>query len=399
MKFNLVKYRSISVPSGPYKQLTEAQLGLFVDGDTGVSGIEILAGETLSIRCDLGARYLMGILTYYRTAASVENLMFFGRQGEGAEFPLIEVPHQVLGDEVIIDFSSLNDRYEFIHVIHTVLVGSAMVYELQILSNDDNILFGTKGEATVFSVDSGTATLLPERVTIYNPAPIELDFYCLLDAEDVDSIGMQLGTSSSGIFSSLYTSGICLPDDFAWSAGSFDSTIEDSGSVILSPGTTSGTYYTPVLDISSLQGRRLFWQATLTGTSQIDDFTSLDSVPIIGVRFSNEAPTDGGWVSGQVSSDSNWSLSSGAINFQPYDNNNILNPQYANYFQARLEFHTTVSGETPLLERVGIEEGFKVTISGNNYSDIYVKSTYTNHIFGRTSNLVVWFLETRNEEQ
>jgi hypothetical protein len=161
----------------------------------------------------------------------------------------------------------------------------------------------------------------------------------------------------------------------------------------------SGTYYTPVIDITELSGRRLFWKVTTSGTSEIDVYSSEDSVPVIDVRLSNIAPTDGGWASGQLSSDSNWDISTGSIKFSSYDNNHILNPKYKSYFQARLEFHSPSPGETPILEKVGVEEGTRATVPASEYRDIYVKSTYSNHIPDRETNLLVWFFESRNIKQ
>lgn len=397
MRFNLAEQRRFYVGLGSYKVLTETELFLLVDGDTGVVGISV-TGETLSVVCDLGARYKLDEVLYYHQAASVENIVFYGKQGDGPEFLWVELTHTDDGQKILVDLAALSDRYEFLRVVHTVITGTAEVYELEIFSSAAGIGFGDAAEITIFSVDSGTGTLFPERVSIYNPDSVSHTFYCLLEAEDDDSAGLQLGLTSSGVFYGLYQTGVSVSGTFPWSSGHFVDTVVSGTAVALVSG-TSGFYYTPVIDVSSLVGQRFFWQATLSGTNELDELGSIDSLPTVGVRLSNESPTDGGWVSGQLSVDSNWDIDTGTLSFEPYDNNHILNPVYSNYFQARVEFYSPTEWQTPLLERVGIEEAFSVTVAGGTAGDIYVKSVFAEHVQGRESKLVVWYLESRNEEQ
>ncbi len=397
MRFNLAEHRRLYVGSGSYKVLTESELALLVDGDTDTVSISV-TGETFAVVCDLGARYRLDEVLYYHQAASVENVVFYGKQGAGAEFSWVELTHTDDGQRLSVDLAGLSDRYEFLRVVHTAITGTAEVYELEILSSAAEIQFGDAAEITVFSVDSGTSILLPERVSIYNPDDVSHTFYCLLEAEDVDSSGLRLGPTSSGVFSGLYETGVSVSGTFLWSSGHFVDTVVSGTVVVLASG-TSGFYYTPVIDVSSLAGRRFFWQAVVSGTNELDESGSIDSFPTAGVRLSNVAPTDGGWVSGQLSVDSNWDVDTGVLSFEPYDNNHILNPKYSNYFQARVEFYSPAEGQTPRLERIGIEEAFPVTVAEGTSGDIYVKSAFTEHVQGRESKLVVWYLESRNKEQ
>lgn len=397
MKFNLAEHRRIYVSTGPYKSLTEAQLETLRDGNTSSGGIAI-SSETMSIECDLGARYRLDEVVYYRDSATTENIAIFGKQGEGAEFIWVEIPHASDTNSVRADLSTLQDRYEFIRVIHTVTAGSATAYELQVFNDEDFVQFGEAGVATVYSVDSGTSNLVPERISIYNPDNFEHRFYCLLDAEDVDSQVLATAPTSSGVFELLHGRGISMPEDVPWSSGHFVNTDEIGIQVGLVSGTV-GYYYTPVIDISSLEGRRFFWTSSSSENGEIDSTSSVDSVPTVEVRFSNETPTDVGWTSGQLSNDSNWDIDTGSLEFSPYDNNHILNPQYFNYFQAKVEFLSTVSGVTPFLDSIGIEEAISVIIPPKSSADIFVKSESGEHIPGRKSNLIVWYFESNNEQQ
>jgi len=397
MSFNLATYSRLFVSSGAYKVLTEAELALFQDGDIDGTGVSV-SSETLSVTYDLGARYRLKELRYYHDAATVENVAFFGKQGTGSEFEWEEITSSDAGAYLTADLESIGDRYEFVRAVHTVTTGSAVVYEFSLLTDGNHIEFGETGTATIYSVDSGTNTLFPEEVLVYNPDSAAHDFFVLPVAEDSDSVSLALSLTSSGTFDALYESGLSVPDNFTWSSGSFVNTEEGAGGTVLSSG-TSGFYYTPVIDVSSLEGRRFFWSTTLSGTNKVDEVASVDSVFTAGVRFSNEAPTDGGWVSGQMSTDSNWQVDTGNLTFEPYFNNQILNPAYLNYFQARLEFTSPSAGQTPILLKVGIESGVKLTIGSLGPAAVYVKSLHSEHVFGRQAEIVVWNFESRNEEQ
>ena len=397
MPVNLLETRRLYVDSGGYKALSESELQLLRDGDIDTVGISV-SGETLSVVADLGVRYRLGTLRYYRSSATLENITFFGKQGSESGHPWVELPHTDEGAYLLVDLGEFNDRYEFLRVVHAVTTGTATVYEFEAFAGDEQVLFGEDGLATVYSVDSGTATLFPERVSIYNPTTSAHSFYCLLEGEDSHSQGAAIGLSASGPFYTLHETGINVPSDYSWASGSMESVEESGPNLVLSSG-TSGVYYTPVIDVSSLGARRLFWHATLSGTNAIDDSSRDDSVPTVLVRFSNEMPTDGGWVSGQLSTDANWSVSSGTLPWEPYDNYHILHPQYYDYFQVKVEFTSPAEGATPVLHSVGIEEAQAISVNSKEYGDVYIKSLYTEHENGRKTNLMVWFYESSNDEQ
>lgn len=393
MRLNLAERRRIYSDTGPYKILTQEDLELLVDGDVDGSSIAVTS-QTMAVICSFGARYRLENLIYYRTAATSENVAFFGKQGDEG-FDWEELPSTLESDRITINFSEVVGHFEQIKVVHTVTTGTANVFEVELWADDTHVLFGPTGQSSVFSIDSGTNTLHPEKIQVYNPETVSADFYCAIDPLTTDYSGLSLGATTSGVFSDLYGTGISLPSDVPWSAGTLTNVVENSGKLVLVTG-TYGYYHTPVIDISTLTGRRLFWQATLSGTSVIDNPSSIDSVPTVSVRFSDTSPSDPGWSSGQQSVDNNWSVVSGTLPFDFYGNNHILKPAYKNYFQAKVEFVTTVDGDTPVLEKLGIEQALKITIPPLSYESIYAKSNTSEHVPGRTSGIIVWSPEHRN---
>jgi len=167
--------------------------------------------------------------------------------------------------------------------------------------------------------------------------------------------------------------------------------------VVLQSGTV-GYYYTPVIDIEAVSSGRFFFSATISGASVIDESSSIDSVYTAGVRLSGISPTDPGWVSGELSTDSNWDPTTGVFSFEAVENGRILAVGHPRYFQARVEFRG-VAAQEPQLEKIGIEAGHQVVIPPLSSVDVYVKSIFSEHEVGRESSLIAWFVETRNEAQ
>jgi hypothetical protein len=397
MRLNLAEHRRIYVPDGPYAPIVESQLEYLRDGNTTGSNIPVTA-QTLALICDLGSRYRLEEVIYYRDSAGIENVTFYGKQGPDDGFEWEELSAELFSDRIVVDLTEVLGHFEQIRILHTVTAGTANVYELEVWTDDGHVTFGLQGNQTVFSVDTGTDTLVPEPIHIYNPETVAADVYCVVDQETTDAYGLALGATSSGPFYGIYDLGVSVPTDYAWSSGFMGNVSEVSGTLTLVTG-TYGVYYTPVIDLDTVEGRRLFWIATLSGTNEIDDPYRADSVSTVGVRFSDTAPTDGGWVSGQLSVDGLWSVVSGTLPFGVYDNNHILNPTYQRYFQVKVELTTTVEGETPILEKVGIESGLKVNVPAQSYADIFAKSQYSDHVPGRSAGVLVWSPEGRNKDQ
>jgi hypothetical protein len=289
-------------------------------------------------------------------------------------------------------------HFKQLKILHTVTAGTASVYELELWTDDNHVQFGALGETTVFSVDSGTNTLLPEPVQIYNVETVSADVYCVIDSETTDAYGLSLGIADTGPFYGIYSLGISLPTDIPWANGQLNNVVASGVNLVLVSG-TNGSYVTPVIDIDTVEGRRLFWVATLTGVNVIDDPTREDSVHTVGVRFSDTMPTDGGWTTGQLSVDGLWSIASGTLPFESYDNNHIINPTYKRYMQAEIGFVSPLHGETPVLEKFGVEQGQKLVVPAGGFSNVYAKSQYNDHAPGRTTGIIVWSPEHRNKDQ
>lgn len=394
MRINLSSTRRLYAEVGPYKALTEGDLQLLVDGVTSGTSIAV-AAESLAVTCVFGARYSLSELVYYRDAATTETVTFFGKQGDQGYTWEEILDTQVSSDKITIDFTQVIGHFEQIKIVHTVTTGTSQVYEVELWADGTQVLFGSLGQETVFSVDAGTDTLLPEPIKVYNPASVLADFYCVVDHNTSNPEGTTLGLGPSGPFYGVYSTGISVPSQFSWASGVLSNVTESAGTLTLTSG-TYGYYITPVIDLDTVEGRRLFWQATVTGTASIDDLSRDDSVPTIGVRFSDSPPTDVGWVSGELSIDSIWSVVSGTLPFVPYDNDHILRTSYLRYFQAKVDLLAVTDGDTPILEKVGVEQGHKLTIGPQAYQSIYAQSNYSNHVVGRTSGVLVWSPEFRN---
>lgn len=392
MQINLTPRSKLFVDGAGAKSLAEEQLSLLSNGLTSVSGVAV-SGETLSTTCWLGARYNLDEINYYFSSAGEEEITIKGKQAPDDVWTILSQGETT--SPINIDLENSINKYQYINLTHEVSTGAATSFELEIKTSDDEVLFGGEGQTTKFGVDSGTNTLVPEPIPVYNNSVVEQDFYCLLDAEDPQSENTFLGGTLSGPFSSLYETGISIPDDFSWSSGVFETTQEVDNTVVLVSG-TFGVYYTPVIDLDGVDGRRLFWKATLSGTNEIDISSSEDNNPTISIRLSNIAPVDS-WSNGEISNDEMWSVVSGTLEFVPYVNNTILDPRYRRYCQAKIEFHSPQDGQTPVLEKVGVEEGLKITIPSKESRDIYVKSGFSDHVQGRDTFLLAWYFESRNE--
>ena len=398
MTYNIGKYRRIYAETGAYKSVSQEDLQLLVDGDTSVTGIDV-SSETLALICDLGSRYRVSRIVYHRDEATSESIQLWGRQGptEDYEWESISLT-TVESTYVEIDLSSVASKFRELRLRHAVSTGTSTVYELEVFASDRDVEFGYSGEYEKMSVDSGQCVNVVEGIPLFNPTTSPQTFYALLDADDADSFGVKTSLTSSGVFAGVYERGVNIPADFPWGNGSFVSTAISGTSVALASGTLSGKYYTPVIDISGLDGRRFFWDATLSGSNVVDS-PSVDSVFTVEIRLDNTMPSDIGWSSGQLSDDSNWSLASGTLPFIPIDNNHIFSSDYFDYFQACVTFDSTVMWETALLNSIGVEEGLAFVIPAKDSATIYLHSSHQDHYTGRETGLLTWFFESRNEEQ
>jgi len=73
-----------------------------------------------------------------------------------------------------------------------------------------------------------------------------------------------------------------------------------------------------------------------------------------------------------------------------------MNPRYKRYIQAEIGFVSPLSGETPVLEKFGVEQGLQVVVPPGEFTSVYAKSQYNDHESGRTASIIVWSPERRN---
>ncbi len=392
MKINLAIERFIYAEPG-FKVLTEAQLAALCNRDVSTNAFTLAAAENLSLICDMAARYKIESVVYFRSRATTDTITIYGRQSTTEPWTVLPTVNTTTATTATIAGSSV---YRYVRIVHSVTAGSAGIKEVELYSQDNVITFGSGEQGTLqeYSIDSGTEELATTEVFVRNVDSVPHDFYFLLDPTDVDSANYGLSLTSSGVFHPLYSTGVSLPVSYAWSAGSLANTVITANTVRLGAA-VSGTYFSPVLDLNGLEGRRLFWRATISGATELDVNSQIDSLPTIEIRMSNTAPT-APWASGQLSTDSTWSVVSGTLPFTPAANYTVLNPAYRRYFQARVEFRTTVSGQTPVLEQLGIETGIKLPILAGAQDKVYVKSLNSTNHTGSDTALVCWYFEDRN---
>lgn len=392
MSLNLAP-RSRLYAGGGGVPLSVEELSSLTDGVTVASGISVSA-ETLEVVCDLGARYDVSSVVYHRSPGTSETVVVSGKQGTEESHEWVVLSTTSSASQVVAALADSENKYRLVRVAHTVSAGTALACELEVFADVTGLGYGLAGSEEKFAVDSGTVGLTVEAIPVYNPDTVSHTVYCLLDPEDPFSAGCFLGTTS-GSLSPLYGTGLAVPDDFAFSAGVHTNTVEVSGTVRLSPAQTAGVYYTPVLDISAVAGRRVFFRVA-TASGVVDEAASVDSRLTIGVRMANSAPADAGWVSGQTSVDGNWSVVSGTLPFSVVENGRILDPQYLRYFQARATFASSAPGLTPVLYGVGVEAGHALEVPACTAVPIYMQSSYLDHAPNRTLGVVTWYFESRN---
>lgn len=388
MKIDLARRSKIYNDSGPYINFPEESLYKLSDGLTTISGITVSGGSTLAVICDLQSRYLIDNIVYYRNQNNSETVNIQGKQNEAD--PWITLQKSSNSTTVSGSLTNQENKYRFIRVLHTVGTGTSSVYELEINSSDVGLTFVSDASGTV-SIDTGTEPLEFTAIPITNNDDEDQTFYVLADPEEPNSNLISISNSSSGPFYTIYQNKISVPSTYPFSSGSFTNTSVVSSAVETS--STTGVYYTPVLDINSLSGRRIFWRAENFPPSEIDLASSVDNFPTIGIRMSNTAPSDPGWASGTISNDSLWSVVSGTLPYVSVVNNTILDYNSRRYFQAKIEFHKQTT--SPRLLEIGVEAGVSLSIPSHEARDIYVKSISTTYQSNRITGILSWFFKSR----
>jgi hypothetical protein len=388
MKYNLALTHLLSTESGT-KILTDTELSSLVNGNSGSSTVTVSGTEQLSLLIDLKARYSLEEVVYYSTAAAEETILIQGRQNDLDLW--YELPITVSGSQVSATLSGTYNKYQTINIIHSVVTGTASPLEVELYTSDKEVKFGSFSEGAVeeYPVSSGDTGNTAQEVFIRNVDEVEHDYYILIEDNSSHS-PVEVALEEAGPYYLLRDNSVTVPDTYSWASGIFDNTQVDGSNRVVITASVSGTYYSPIIDISSLEGPRIFWDATSSGSSIIDNTLDLNAQQTIGVRISDTVP-EGGWSSGQTSTDSLWDVTSGTLSFNEYANNTILPPAYKSYVQFRVE----LSGDAsyPKLNYVGLEYPIVVTISGGKTDSVFVRTT-TDSKDGN-AELVTWFFEPR----
>lgn len=388
MKYNLAITNLLSTASGT-KALTDAELFSLVNGDTGSSSVTVSGSEQLSLLVDLKARYTMDELIYYRTSATDETVTVQARQNDLDIW--YQIPTTVSGSQISATLSGIYNKYQTINIIHSVETGTASPLEVEVYTSDDEIKFGSFPEGPVeeYPVSSGDTDNTAQEVFIRNVDNVDHDYYVLIEADESRS-PIEVAYEESGPYYTLRSNSIDIPTTYSWANGIFDNTQVDGSNRVIISTSISGTYYSPIIDISSIKAPRIFWDSTSSGSSIVDNLLYVNAQNTIGARISNTAP-ENPWVSGQTSTDNLWDTVSGSLPFIQYANNTILPPDYKNYIQFRVQ----LNGDTsyPKLNFVGLEYPLEVTISGGTTESVFVRTT--NDSKDGNAELVTWYFESR----
>ena len=382
MQFNLDAV--ITNVSGTTTVLSKEQLESFIDGTTSSGVINLSSGDEISVVCDLYNRYNVDTVKYYYGGSGTVNIFFAESFGVWEDVGL----ENFSGGEKTVT-TQLYPRW--VKITHSTETSSS-IYEIEIINEDSNILFGDKGTFLSYGLDSTGETVQP--VQVFNNTSTEHDFYVLIDSDESETIDeyITVGTSSSGVFYSLHENGKYFPDYLDWNEGVHDGTYTTvSGHLTISGVLTEGTYFSPVFYVGDYENMRFFWECSDHQDSSLDYTTSIDSTECFGVRQYHLPPEDP-WVDGELASvlDEHWSVVTGDLVFEPIANNSIFELRNRDYVQ----FSVTLSGSVhPFIYKAGVEQPVVVSgISCNSYKNVYIKlkSSCTS---GRQANLICWYKE------
>jgi hypothetical protein len=388
MKYNLALTNLLSTASGT-KVLTESELSSLVNENKTSSSVTVSGSEQLSLLFNLKARYNLDDLFYYRNAATTEDIVIFARQNDLDNWR--EVLYTVSGTKISATLSGTFDRYQTFNIVHTVSSGVAVPLEVEVYTSEEEVRFGSPSEGDVedYPVGAGDSEQPIQEVFIRNVDNVDHEYFVLIE-DNVSHNSVEVATASSGTFYGIRDNNIALPSSFPWSNGSFSGTEVDGSDRVVIVSGTEGIYYSPVFNISSLQGHRIFWEALVSGTAEVDTILDINAQNTVGVRLSNVSP-EAPWVDGQLSMDSLWSTVSGSLPFVEYAKNTVVEPAYKDFVQFKVE----LSGDTeyPKLTSLGMEFPISITISGGDFSSVFVRTG--EDVTSGSAELLAWYFEPR----
>lgn len=384
MKYNMTGV--IMNGGGGTRELVPEELESLVDGDTSSGIITLSSGNIINIVCDLGNRYSLHSIKYYYSGSGSITIAVSDSSNVWYNLETSTFSGGIQADTGVV----LPNK---VSITHSVLSGTSSVYEVEIHTNDSNILFGNYGTTESYGMDTSGEKV--DVVRVYNNSNEGRDFYVFIDdtGSEADDV-IRIGLTSSGSFCGIRQYGLFFPNDFSWDNGLHVGTWTDlSGYLSLSGSVTSGTYYSPVFNSSGHNNFRFFWDGYEPAGARIDYFGTEDGDRCLGVRSYQNPPT-GAWVNGQLpeQEDPLWSTPSGSLSFYPAVNNSILRLPNNSYIQFVVTITGSISNK-PQIIMAGIETPLVVpSVPAMGASEFYITAV-SGTSSGKSTNLICWYRE------
>lgn len=366
--------------------LSPADLSYLVDGVTTTSGVTV--SGTIGFDVVLGQRFEIGEIRYYYTGSSSVQML---SSQEGDEWDTL--PFESRGSYVSVSGTLLSfSRWpSVLRVVHTALAGSSTAYEISIFGRPVEPLLGGS-----YCVDATQDAPEVSPVVVRNPQSYTSDVHCFLPYSEALPNLLSISVNPAGGFAAPHAVGFISGSRLSVPAGIFSGTTVSGESIVLSPGSGEGWYYSPVLDTQGSPPLRAFCEClTVAGTSSVDwDVSSDGNVATMAVRSSNVPPT-APWVSGVApqAGDLLWGVASGTLSFVSCPTDALLGNElcHGRYVQAALRLATTNVSITPVVARFGFEEA--TTLSGVlplSSATLFVRATTSSYMKGYTVPLITF---------
>jgi len=374
--------------------LDEPSLWLLSDGDVASSGVEVLAGESLSVFIDFQNRFVLSEVRVWHTSGTVS----CSSSMEGSLWDVHSTYTEAGYTSVSGSFVSFDNWPRRVLVELASASSTACCYEIELYGDPDGIREVESYYGSGIPVDSSSDHEVT-TISVRNEGASTRNLYCCIDRSSSFDLGVSLALAStpSGVFYKPHEKGFRVPRDYAWGTGEMVYTTISGAVVVLEGTAVSGTYSTPVFDVSAMSPCLAYWEYyDETGTSIDSSLVSTDS-PTMQVRVSNHTPI-GGWVSGQapVSTDPIWGTLSGTLTYNNISMDDLLTVSIGQYryVQLQAQFNASVSGTSSRLSAVGLEESISFgSIAPEATADVYVQTDSSSYSLGQQSVLTTFFIE------
>lgn len=380
MKYSLTA--NVTNVFGSSLVLPDESLSALTDGNVSTSAITVSGGSAITILCDLRNRFNIDSIKYYHSGGGTVDMYI----SDSIDTWYTVTPvSESWGTSLDLLGSSYNPCW--LKVVHSIDTGEVDIREIEIYNEDYNILFGPAGEFDSYGMDTSGSII--DVVDIYNQTTLTRDINVFIEdnkeseADDLIMVGL-----TSGTLISKRETGVALPRDFQWDNGCHDGTKALGQYLVVSGTLVSGTYYSPVIDLSSHNNYRFFWNSVSVGERSVN-YGSGNSEDCFGVRRYN-IPPSGSWANGSMAEDYDqyWSLSVGSLDFVPTPNDTILELRPWDY----LQFAVTLTG-TSSVYLAGIESPLVVEdVLPKSSKEVYISSV-SGTTSGKTAHILCWYTE------